>query len=296
MEHPIGFVDLIEIIWGGRLKIGGFIVVMCAIAVVADLVMPPRYKATELLEIRVSHQRVSGVSGLARSLGGAAGLAAGLLGGSNDGRQVVLATLKSRYIIEHFIQRQNLLPVLFASKWDKSANRWRSSDSKERPTAQEGYKFFRKKVFSVADDGTTGLVRVVVQWRDPKESAGWLSGIVAETNAHLQKRKVSRYKADIGYLARTAQSVMIVPVKRSLYALMALEYRKLMVAENPEDAPLQVVDPVVVPRRPESRLLLLLVLGSCGGVVSGALYVVVQSAIRERRKGMVGKETDAAKL
>ena len=284
MEHPIDFVDFIELVWAGRLKIAIAVVVMCVVAVVADLVMPPRYKATELLEVRVSHQRLSGLSGLARSLGGLAGLAGGALSGSGNERQVALATLKSRYIIEHFIAKHNLLPVLFAGKWDKSAKRWVTSNPKMVPNDQDGYKYFRKKIFSVADDGTTGLVRVVIQWRDPTEAAEWLRDIVTETNARLQKREVSRFKADISYLTTTAQSVMVVPVKESLYSLMALEYRKLMVAENPEDAPLQVVDPVVVPRRPESRLLVLLVLGAGGGIVLGLLYVVVESAIRERRK------------
>lgn len=284
MEHPIDFVDLIELVWAGRLKIASAVVVMCVVVVVADLVLPPRYKATELLEVRVSRQRLSGLSGLARNLGGLAGFAAGSLGGSGNERQVALATLKSRYIIEHFIAKHDLLPVLFASKWDKSANRWITSNPKKTPSDQDGYRYFGKKVFSVADDGTTGLVRVVVQWRDPTEAAQWLRDIVRETNARLQKREVSRFKADISYLETTAQSVMIVPVKESLYSLMAVEYRKLMVAENPEDAPLQVVDPVVVPRRPESRVLVLLVLGIGGGVALGLLYVVVESAIRARRR------------
>ncbi len=286
MEHPIDFVDLIELFWAGRLKIAIAVIIMCALAVTADLVLAPRYKASELLEVRVSHQRLSGFSGLARSLGGLAGLAAGSLGGSGDERQVALATLKSRYIIEHFISGHNLLPVLFASKWDERKNRWATSNADDIPTDQDGYRLFRKKVFSVADDGTTGLVRVVVQWRNPQEAAAWLRDIVNETNVRLQKREVARFEADIRYLSTTAQSVMVVPVKESLYSLMALEYRKLMVAENPEDAPLQVVDPVVVPRRPESRLLMLLVLGVGGGIVLGLLYVVVEGAIKERRKGV----------
>lgn len=284
MERPIDFVDLVELIWVGRLKIALIVVCMCALAVIADFVMAPRYRASELIEIKVAHQRLSGLSGLARSLGGLAAFAGSSLGGEGNGRSVALATLKSRYVIEHFISSHRLLPVLFPSKWNKKEGRWWSTRASKIPNDQDGYKFFVKKVFSVSDVGTTGLVRVAVQWRDPVAAASWLSDIVRETNARLQKREVGQFKADIEYLSKTAQTVMAVQVKQSLYSLMALEYRKLMVAENPEDAPLQVVDPVVVPRRPEPRLLLLLILGGGGGFALGLLYVLMEELVKTRRE------------
>ncbi len=284
MERPFDFVDFVELIWAGRVKIMVAIVITCSVAVLADVLMAPRYKATELLEIRVPHQRLSGLSGLARSLGGLAGLAGASLNGSGNERSVALATLKSRYIIEHFIEKHDLLPVLFANKWDKKSQRWEPMARSKIPTNQDGYKYFTKKLFSVQDDGTTGLVRVVIQWRNPSDAAAWLTDIVTEANARLRKREVNRFKADISYLGKTAESVVVVPVKQSLYSLMAIEYRKLMVAENPEDAPLEVVDPVVVPRRPEPRLLLLLLLGGVGGFVLGLLYVVLTNALGARRE------------
>lgn len=289
MERPADFVDLIEVVWSGRRKIAIGIVLMCSIVGVAGLVMAPRYKATELLEVRVQHQKLGGLSSLARNLGGLAGLAGASIGGSGNGRSVALATLKSRYVIEHFIEKFDLLPVLFSSKWDKRANRWAVSNPEEIPNNQGGYKYFLKKILSVDDDGTTGLVRVVVQWRDPTQAAAWLNDIVAETNGRLQGREIARYRADISYLTRTAKDVVAVSVKQSLYSLMAIEYRKLMVAENPEDAPLEVVDPVVVPRRPESRIVLLIAFGVGGGGVLGLLYVILEAAIKARRKGIVDR-------
>ena len=284
MERSIDFAELVELIWAGRFKIAVSIICMTAVGVISAVVMAPRYRASELIEIRVSHQQMSGLSSLARNLGGLAAFAGSSLGGTGNARSVALATLKSRYVIENFIAAHKLLPVLFPDKWDAKKGTWWATNANKVPNNQDGYHFFKKKIFSVSDVGTTGLIRLVVEWRNPAQAASWLTDIVNETNERLQKRQVSKFKADIRYLSKTAQTVMAVQVKKSLYSLMALEYRKLMVAQNPEDAAIQVVDPVVVPRRPESRLLLLVILGTGGGFALGLLYVLIENSVKTRRK------------
>ena len=39
-----------------------------------------------------------------------------------------IALLKSRFFIQEFIEQENLLPVLFANRWDAERNEWESSE------------------------------------------------------------------------------------------------------------------------------------------------------------------------
>jgi len=72
-------------------------------------------------------------SGMERALGGQLGGLASLvgidLGGRSEGRESSFATLTSPGFARDFIVMQNLLPVLFADRWDEQRHTWRAGET-----------------------------------------------------------------------------------------------------------------------------------------------------------------------
>ena len=82
-------------------------------------------------------QNSSGIGGALRSqFGGLAALAGVDLGSGGGRKDESIATLSSLGFARDFIVAENLLPVLFADKWDAAANRWR--DPSQVPTLEAG--------------------------------------------------------------------------------------------------------------------------------------------------------------
>lgn len=281
----MNFVDMVEVLWRGRIAILVSTLTLGILALGVSLVMTPEYVATATIKVRVQSNGSRSLAALAGQFGGLASLTGLSLSGSNGKRAVALATLKSREIIDGFISKNKLLPLLFSGRWDPKTHKWSVWFKSRVPNIQDGYKLFRRKIFSVIDDKSTDLVTASVEWKNPTQAAVWLKDIVRDANKKLRDRSIKRSETNIQYLLAQAQRMSIVPVRTSLYDMAALEYKKLMIAENREDSVFQVIDPAQVPLRPaKPRPLLLLAEGLGLGFVCGMLYVLFLNAFATRRR------------
>lgn len=283
-DEIVDLFGLLILLWRKRLTIVLVAVVFALVGTVVAFLLPPIYRAEATIQIRDEGGGANALRSLTSQLGPLSALAGAALGEDGDERSVALATLKSRAIIQSYIEKKNLLPVLYASRWDKEEGRWKRNDPFYVPTLQDAYKKFTKKVFSVAEDRKTNLVTVAVEWRNPEMAAEWVEGLLADANAALKMRTIKESEANLKYLETQAKKTSIVQLQMALYTLMEAEYKKLMIARNTEDYIFRIIDPPQVPKkktRPKRALIILAALAL--GVVAGVGYVLLDNAVRNRR-------------
>lgn len=281
-EHgPVGSrhsdtVTLVEVwraIWRAR-----FLVVVCAIVAMLicgaiSFVVPPSYRATVVMVPSESESPGGALGGVVAEFGGLAGLV-GLGGGSSNRKTEALAVLQSDALATQYIRDNNLLPVLFADKWDGATNAWKE-DLKSPPTLWQATRRFAR-YRAVADDAKTGVIQLVIRWNDPIIAAQWANDLVALTNEHLREEAVRTSQNNISYLNSEAEKSGVVEVRTSIYALLQQEMRALMLAKGSEAYALKVLDPAVPPEDSTTPgLLIWLIAGALGGGAIGMFVALL---------------------
>src|SRR5207249_4949688 len=120
-----------------------------------------------------------------------------------------LAVLRSREFTQGFILDQDVMPDLFAGRWDIASKRWKGTES-EWPTPAEAVKYFDRAVRNIMRDTKTGLVTVQIERRDPVKAALWANELVARLNAEMRARAIASTNASVGYLEKELSSTAAV--------------------------------------------------------------------------------------
>ena len=79
------------------------------------------------------------------------------------GREIALAIPNSRQLARSFIEKYELLPVLFAEKWDSTKKTWTVTPDKVPTAALDGVQKF-KNILTVSDDSLTGVISVAIRF------------------------------------------------------------------------------------------------------------------------------------
>jgi uncharacterized protein involved in exopolysaccharide biosynthesis len=237
------------------------------LAVVLAFTATPIYRAE--LTITQAHEEGLGGSGTLSQLSGLASLAGVNLGGSAGPQRDSQAVLRSNHLIEEFIRRNNLLPILFR-------------DSKKPPTLWLGVKKFKSGVLDIREDARQGVTIVAVDWRDPAIAARWANGVVALANELLRARALDESARDIAYLKDQVTRTDVVDLRRVMYDLIASETKKLMLANGRLEYAFTVVDPAVTPeiRTSPKRGIMVLVGLITGFLIGTAIAFILRKAAR----------------
>jgi uncharacterized protein involved in exopolysaccharide biosynthesis len=183
-------------------------------------------------------------------LGGVGGLASLVgIGGSGSKESEALAILKSRALTSAYIQENELLPIIFHDRWNSDTHKWKSDKKGQVPTLEDGFTVFDKSIRSVVENRKTGLITVLVTWRDPKLAKQWADGLVHAANDLLRRQAIERSANNLEYLQKVLDKTSVVTMKDTISKLMETELKKQMMATGNSDYAFRVVDPAVVPER-----------------------------------------------
>src|ERR1700730_5005484 len=119
-DEALDLMALSSKIWQGKWLIIGVTAAFAMSSAALVLSLTSWYRA-EVLLAPVRAKSAADLASPLGSLGGLASLAGITLGGSTS---EPLAVLESRDLARQFIEQQNLLPVIFARKWDTKLARW----------------------------------------------------------------------------------------------------------------------------------------------------------------------------
>jgi uncharacterized protein involved in exopolysaccharide biosynthesis len=233
------------------------------------LLFVPMYRA-EVLVAPISHSAGAGL-GLSARLGGLASIAGISLGGGLDDSNVSVAMLNSRLLAREVVKEGELLPVLFADKWDAKAGKWKTI-SDNIPSLWDGEHMFSRKVRRINEDRRTGLIVVAAVWNDPQLAALWANELVTRADRNLRVRAIAVAKDNIDFLQGQLNEISILEVRQSIYRLLEDQIKEMMLAQGGAEYAFKVLDPAVVPEQPIGPGKTLL---SAAGLLVGLLLACV---------------------
>jgi uncharacterized protein involved in exopolysaccharide biosynthesis len=277
--------ELLELTWRRRILVVASVLVFAALAAVASFVMTPRWRA-QVVIVPVKGDDMRGVlSSALGQLGGLASLAGlGASGGGN--KEENLQFLSSRGFLRSFIEEENLLPVLFAKKWDATQGRWNVVDPDDVPTIADGVRYMDTKVRSVQEERRTGIVTLSIVWKDPEVAARWANLMVERANRDLRARAIRDAEASKAYLNAELGKTDVVELRQSVYRLIENQIKTIMLASVRPEYAFRIIDPAVPPDPDEKirpKRLVMTVLGAMAGGVF-ALLVIGWQWRRERMR------------
>ena len=281
-DADLTMLDLLRLLKSNWIWIGLATLAGAGIAFATAKLMTPIYRAEVTLMDANGGGANSLLSGMGAQFGPLASLACVNLGKSGGLRQEALATMRSRQIIDQFIQEQKLLPVFFSDRWDEKNSLWIEG---AKPTALKAYRFFNKEVFEVREDSGSGLISVAMEWRDPELAARWANELVRMTNEVMQKRAIESSRKNLAYLRQQLESNSVLEVRQAIYQLLENEIKSAMLAQGEDEYAFKVIDPAVIPDvsdRP--KLKLMLIVGIAVGLILSMCAVLILAALRDERK------------
>jgi LPS O-antigen subunit length determinant protein (WzzB/FepE family) len=241
------------------------------------------YLRTQYYRSEVVFSPTNGSGGLGDigggSLGGLAALAGVNIGGGGKRSEEFLEYLRSQTFTRGFIERHQLLPVLFARKWNAQEGKWKTDDP---PTLADAERRFSKKIRQITEDRRTGIVRLAIVWSNRQVAAQWANQFIAEADDALRQRAIVEYNRSLDYLTSETSKTSVVELRAAIYKAMESELKDAMLARTRDAYAFKVLDPAVVPDAkdidsPSKALYLVL------GAVFGLLLGIAIAASRERR-------------
>lgn len=252
-----------------------------AAAIALAFLSTPIYRVTTSLLPRQSEN----AGGLMRSLLGQYSGAAALLGLSGElpaDSQEALAVLKSRAVFDTLAAQQNLLPILFADKWDPSARRWKASE--RPPTMEEAWRMFDHRIRTVSQDKQTGVVTLQISWRDRMLATQWTNALVKLVNETMRQRALAVAEASLASLRVQYQAADSVELRTAIAQLMELQINKEAMAKSQPDYAFTVLDPGQVPdadKFASPRRALILFFALPVAVAIGIMCVLLMDALSD---------------
>ena len=252
------------------------------------LLMRPVFRAQALVA-PVTPQSGSGVGGALREIGGLAALAGLDLGVAGGRKQEYLATLSSPGLARDFIESENLLPILYADRWDPQAKRWRPD--KKPPTLGQAVKRLINGVISIEDDHRTGLVTVTVDWYSPQLAAQWANGIVELANDRLRTEAIHTAQNSLEYLDKELAKTNVVEIRQAIYRLTEQQVNNAMLANVQREYAFRFIDRAVPPEIKFSpKRAVMGAVGAALGLFVGVLMVYLRR-VRARRRELALRRT-----
>jgi capsular polysaccharide biosynthesis protein len=250
------------------------------IAVTIALLLPPKYRARALVA-PVTQQNGSTGGGALRELGGIAALAGIELGGGGR-KEEYLATLTAPGLAREFIQAHNLLPILYADRWDPQAERWRAGA--KVPTLGQAVRRFTDDVVSISDDRRTSVVTVTVDWYSPQLAAQWANGLIETVNDRLRADAIRTAQSSLEYLDKELAKTNVIEIRQAIYRLVEEQVSNAMLANVQREYAYRFIDAAVAPdQRYSPKRAVMGAVGAAVGLFLGVVVVYVRRAAGRRR-------------
>jgi uncharacterized protein involved in exopolysaccharide biosynthesis len=189
------------------------------------------------------------LAGLVGGLGDTGGLS-GILGRTSSNQDEALAVLNSRELFDAYATRENLLPILFASKWDEANHRWLVSGS-SIPTLRRGYRLFDRSIRDVELDRRSGIVTFSITWKDRALAMKWARDLVDLTNAQLRAHAMDQAGREMRYLSDAIRKAGSDNESNQLTATLASSYERSLqsytFAKGEPEYAFRIIDPPTYP-------------------------------------------------
>jgi uncharacterized protein involved in exopolysaccharide biosynthesis len=252
-EGDISFAELVRIVSNAKVLIFCVALATTIASTLAAFYVPKEYQATVVVSPveENSSSQLGALSSLASQFSGLTSIGGLSLTEGSSKRNESVAVLQSESLTERYIEKTNLLPILFREKWDAAKGGWKATAPNEVPTLWKGNMYFKKKVRSLTSDSRTGLVTLKITWKDPQLAAQWANDLVRETNSYLQGVAIAEAERNIAYLREQIAKSDLVSVREAMSSVLQNQINDEVLARGRDQYALKIIDPAVPPEQPE---------------------------------------------
>lgn len=291
-------IDLAELwfaIWSGKILIVAITSLFAVSSIIYAINQPNIYKASTLLAPASEQGGAGGLAKMAGQFGGLASLAGINLGsGGTNKTGLSLEVLMSRFFIENFINKHQLLvPLMAAEDWDINTNtlilddelyraksktwiREVKAPKKPKPSPWEAFETF-KELFSVSSDKESGMITLSIEHYSPELAKQWLIWLVAEINNTMRDQDKAEAQRSIDFLSEKLKETQLADMQTVFYQLIEEQTKTIMLAEVSPEYVLKTIDPANSPdEKAKPKRALIVVLGSMLGGMLSVLIVLVR--------------------
>lgn len=180
----------------------------------------------------------------------------------------IKAVLQSRAFNLHIVQKYNLLPKLYAERWNAEENKWRiagrrqinpertfwqrifgyDKDSGEyQPTPIDGAMLMIEKLNV---ESTGNLMQIGFEDKAPAFCASMLQRYLMELDQYLRSREIERITENKRYLEKLLQTHGNSEMAKGIRQLLLNQIEAIMYAKGTSDFIYNVVDPPLIPQYP----------------------------------------------
>lgn len=268
-DHEINIIAVLRVMWAHKYLVAVTTGVCALVAMYLALTAIPIYRA-EILVTPVRETGMSSATSLANQFGGLASIA-GLNLGSGSPDVERQAILRSRHLVEEFVKRNGVVPLLAA-------------DAKQQSSLWLAVEKFRKNVLAIDEDKPKGVTTVRIDWTDPVIAARWANGFVALANEFVRTRALEDSSRSIDYLNKQIAQTNVLEVQRVMYNLIESETKTLMLANARVEYAFTIVDPAVPPEvRISPKRSLMVLSGVVLGLFIGSILALAYNTMGRHR-------------
>lgn len=286
-QTDVSLADLFGSLYRAKWLILALVTVFTILGVVYMFLATPIYRAQVVVVPVGDDAESQGLSPLLSQFGGIAGLPAGLGRDSGVGlKNEALATLESRSFLTDFIRSYELLPILFAKKWDADNDQWLPEYADDPPTYAKAQRKFKRQIMNVREDRETGVISISLDWHDREQAAQWANDIVRILNNQLRTSSLKASEKKIAYLNQELAKTSVAGIQQGVYRLLEAEMSKMSIANTRSDFAFKVIDPAVVPDQDDKvspRAPLVLAGAVFLGLLAGIGWTVLRLIARKVR-------------
>jgi uncharacterized protein involved in exopolysaccharide biosynthesis len=267
--------EVVTAVWTSRWSSLAITLICTALAAVIAFTATPIYRAEVLLSpLQDNGPAAGGLGGLVRQLGDIAPLV-GMSGLDGVGlKEETMALVKSRSFLGQFITDEKLMPVLYPELSAAGA-----AAAEDAPTLGDACRRFVRSILSVDEDKDSGLIRLAIEWSDPKLAADWANKLVARINESMRTRAIAEAERSTEYLQKELTKTSVLGIQDSIYRLIESNVSTIALARSRDGYALRVIDAAAAPEDKDfvrPRRVLLLALGLVGGAMLAFFVVLVR--------------------
>jgi len=244
------------------------------IAAVISLQFRDIYRAQAV--IAPTQENTGGNNSLKNTFGGIAELAGIDIGGGGGRKVEAMATLMSHGFVRDFIVANDLMPILYAERWDANTKAWRKGA--KPPTMEMAVKRFIGRR-TIDENTKSGLVTVRFDWYSPELAAKWTNAMIEMVNDRMRTVDINTAEKSLQYLNVEMANANAVELRQAVSQLIETQVNNKMMANVQRDYAYHFIDRAEPPQSKQGPKRTLI---SIGGGVIGLILAIGYIVIRRR--------------
>jgi uncharacterized protein involved in exopolysaccharide biosynthesis len=242
----------------------------------ASYLVRPTYRAATIIS---PIEQTTGAGALRSQFGGLAALAGIDLGSGGRDKEQALATLKSTGFAREFILSENLMPVLYADRWDAKTKTWKAGEP--APSLELAVTRFARSICQVTEVARTGIITLTVEWYSPEDAAIWANRLVERVNERMRVEARRNADRSIEFLNQELAKTSVIELRHAIYRLIEEQVNNAMLANVQREYAFRVIDAAVAPEiRAKPKRTMMVLIGAVVGGFLGLIGVFIRRSFR----------------